>query len=85
MQSNHKTLERDNSFTLLNDSGNPLLTEVMVGLATVPLLAIVLGSRALSQTLKEVGHLSEEVFRGDRLPVLAFPAHAPDSPDQKGS
>ena len=46
--------------------------KILVGLATVPVLAGMVGVRALAEGLRELGSLSEEIFRGDRLPVLEF-------------
>lgn len=45
-------------------------SNVLIGLATVPLLGIILGSRAIAEALQTMGESSEEVFRGDRLPLL---------------
>jgi hypothetical protein len=36
----------------------------------VPLLLLLIGSKALAQWMQDMGQTSEEVFRGDRLPVL---------------
>ena len=47
-----------------------LAPELMLSLATGPLLLTVLGARAMTQLVQEVGQMSEEVFRGDRLPIL---------------
>jgi hypothetical protein len=48
----------------------PLLTS----LATGPVLGILAASRVLGHGLLELSRGSEEVFRGDRLPVLPFPS-----------
>lgn len=53
-----------------NQSPNP--SEVMLSLATAPFLGGLLISQALIQVLIEFGQASEEMFRGDRLPVLHF-------------
>ncbi|MBE9225274.1 hypothetical protein IQ264_07490 [Phormidium sp. LEGE 05292] len=47
--------------------------EIIVSLATGPLLLGVLCGKASLKFLQAVGEASEEVFRGDRLPVLQFP------------
>jgi hypothetical protein len=47
--------------------------EILVSLATGPLLLALLGSKALSRMMQEIGQQSEELFRGDRLPLLDFP------------
>lgn len=45
-------------------------TEILLSLGTAPLLLILVGSRALASMMKEMGQTSEELFRGDRLPIL---------------
>jgi len=52
--------------------GFSLDSEILVGLVTVPVLAGMLGVRALAKGLRDLGSLSEEIFRGDRLPILEF-------------
>lgn len=50
---------------------SPLIDpEILVGLAVVPVLVGMIGVRAIADGLQELGSLSEEIFRGDRLPVL---------------
>ena len=44
--------------------------ELLLSLATGPLLVALLGTRAMTQLMQELGQMSEEVFRGDRLPIL---------------
>ncbi|MCU0524823.1 MAG: hypothetical protein MUF72_08365 [Elainella sp. Prado103] len=48
----------------------PLPTHLLLSLSTAPLLLVLVGSRALAGALQEIGQTSEEIFRGDRLPVL---------------
>jgi hypothetical protein len=43
---------------------------VWVSLAAIPLLTVLLTSQALAETVQTVGLWSEEIFRGDRLPIL---------------
>ncbi|MBW4516243.1 MAG: hypothetical protein KME11_13595 [Timaviella obliquedivisa GSE-PSE-MK23-08B] len=43
---------------------------VWVGLGTTPILLGLLGARAIATAIQELGVASEEVFRGDRLPIL---------------
>jgi hypothetical protein len=50
-------------------------TPIWIALATSPFLMGVLTVRSLTQALIELGEASEEVFRGDRLPILNFPDH----------
>lgn len=47
--------------------------QILLQLSTGPLLVAMLGSKAVAETLKTIGQISEEVFRGDRLPTLKFP------------
>jgi hypothetical protein len=58
---------------------------VLVSLAATPWLLTIVSLKAASGFLEQLGLASEEVFRGDRLPVLHFPAentsssaHPPD-------
>lgn len=44
--------------------------DVALGLATIPALVVLVGGSAIAQTLQELGTMSEELFRGDRLPEL---------------
>ena len=46
---------------------------LIVGCATVPLIVGLLSARAAADLMMTIGSASEEVFRGDRLPVLNFP------------
>jgi hypothetical protein len=48
-------------------------TDLFVSLAVAPVLLGVLSMQAILSWLEEVGIASEEVFRGDRLPILHFP------------
>jgi len=48
--------------------------EILLQLGTGSVLLALLGGKAAAQTLQAVGQASEEVFRGDRLPVLKFPS-----------
>ena len=40
---------------------------------TVSVLMLVLAQKSATETLNAIGKASEEVFRGDRLPILEFP------------
>jgi hypothetical protein len=44
--------------------------KILLSLSTAPLLLLLIGSKALAQLMQDMGQTSEEVFRGDRLPVL---------------
>lgn len=59
-------------------------SEIALSVATVPVLVGLVSAQALARTIAEVGALSEEVFRGDRLPTLDFPENVSDTPtDQR--
>jgi hypothetical protein len=47
--------------------------QVCLSFVTFPLLVGLGLSRPLTEGIIELGKLSEEVFRGDRLPILPFP------------
>lgn len=59
----------------VNSSKSEPSIELFLSLATAPLLVGVVAGRAIGTWLQAVGINSEEVFRGDRLPVL----HCPES------
>ncbi len=44
--------------------------EILLQLGTATVLVTLLGGKAFFETLQAIGQVSEEVFRGDRLPVL---------------
>jgi hypothetical protein len=46
--------------------------DVALSLATVPALIALVSGNAIAQTLQELGTMSEEIFRGDRLAPLDF-------------
>jgi hypothetical protein len=56
----------------------PLDPEILVSLAAVPVLLAVVGIKKLSEGISAIGTASEEIFRGDRLPILHFPDTSPD-------
>jgi hypothetical protein len=51
---------------------------ILLGLATAPLLVALVGARAATQFMMDLSRSSEEVFRGDRLPILDPPANSSD-------
>ncbi len=58
----------------LKTPNQPLISsKILLSLATSPFLLSAIAAQSLVQTLIEVGQASEEVFRGDRLPVLPVP------------
>ncbi|EKQ68674.1 hypothetical protein OsccyDRAFT_3213 [Leptolyngbyaceae cyanobacterium JSC-12] len=54
-----------------------LPVEILIGLATAPALVALVSGKVLTRAMNELGQLSEEVFRGDRLPLLKFPTTSP--------
>lgn len=54
-----------------NSLPNP--AALWVSFATVPVLLGILLAHSLAENLKDLGQASEEIFRGDRLPLLNFP------------
>lgn len=58
----------------LRKSGSEMPTDLLLSLATGPMILGILAAQAVGSWLQSAGLASEEVFRGDRLPVL----HVPD-------
>jgi hypothetical protein len=52
---------------------------LLVSLAATPWLAAIVSARAAGGFIEQLGLASEEIFRGDRLPVLHFPDRPSDS------
>lgn len=50
-----------------------LSIEIWLSLATTPFLLLLLAAAALYEKSIDLGLALEEIFRGDRLPVLNFP------------
>lgn len=48
-------------------------SQLALSLVTLPFLGSLLLAEELTQGSIELGKLSEEIFRGDRLPILPFP------------
>lgn len=64
------------------------MNDLMIPIVTVPVLALVLTFRTTSRLLSEVGQMSEELFRGHRLPNVAFdaaPIESPRIPNSNGT
>ncbi len=54
---------------------------VLLQLGTVPMLFALLAEKAVDKSMQAIGSASEELFRGDRLPILNFPVpNDPPSP-----
>lgn len=73
MESNRSASTQSNLLKFLDP-------EILLGIATVPALVAIVGGSAIAKTIQELGELSEEVFRGDRLPILEF-SDSSDQPD----
>ena len=52
--------------------------QLLLQLSSGSLLLALLGSKAASETMRAIGEASEELFRGDRLPVIKFPVESED-------
>ncbi|MCL1473311.1 hypothetical protein [Argonema antarcticum] len=73
MQSDSTNIPQKETF---NVSQAIIPTEMLVSLATGPLLLGILCGKASIELLQALGEASEEVFRGDRLPAIEFPDRA---------
>lgn len=49
-----------------------LATDALLSMMTVPLLVGVLGAKVMADAMRGLGQTSEELFRGDRLPLLTI-------------
>ncbi len=49
-----------------------IINQLSLSLLTPPFLLSVMTLDVIGQGLKEIGEASEEIFRGDRLPILHF-------------
>ena len=50
-----------------------ITSTTLLQLSTVPVLFALVGAKALAPTINAIANASEEVFRGERLPILPFP------------
>lgn len=53
-------------------------SELLLSLATAPIVLGILASRGAAELMSGLGESSEEIFRGDRLHKLNFPQSQPD-------
>jgi hypothetical protein len=53
---------------------------LLVSLAATPWLVAIVTVRATGGLVEQLGLLSEEIFRGDRLPVLHLPSNITSEP-----
>lgn len=54
----------------MKTSHSDLFPQICLSLVTGPLLLILIAAQTLNQMLSEMGRASEEIFRGERLPIL---------------
>jgi len=47
-------------------------SNAMLSVATIPVIALLLGLKAWDDTMRGIGQAGEESFRGSRLPLLNF-------------
>lgn len=59
--------------TAMSPSPFPIPTDLLLSLATAPMLLGILSIDAIFGGLESAGVSSEEIFRGERLPMLHFP------------
>jgi hypothetical protein len=81
-----QTLSETNAFDTPSNRQSPpssagFPSDMLLSLATVPVLLGLWGEKALTSLMRDIGEASEEVFRGQRLPVLNFPT-APAAGEQ---
>lgn len=53
-------------------------SEFLLSLAIGPVVLGIFTSRSIGELMSSLGESSEEIFRGDRLPVLKFPQSQPN-------
>ena len=51
-------------------------------MATVPYLVGLVALNSLNKTILEISQVSEEIFRGDRLPILKVPKSQQEMSDR---
>ncbi|MEL6763960.1 MAG: hypothetical protein AAFO87_09895, partial [Cyanobacteria bacterium J06607_6] len=56
--------------SISDPTGRKGAPNVVVSMVTGPFLLGLIGARAIADGLTELGLISEEVFRGERLPIL---------------
>ena len=58
---------------------SPVAPEILLSLATGPMLFGIVAASALGELIESLGIASGELFRGDRLPLLKFPSDSPNT------
>ena len=61
-------------FCLTTMKSTTLAGDALVSVATIPLLMGLLAMKAGAEMMQKVGQTSEDIFQGDRLPVLKGPS-----------
>ena len=51
----------------------PIPQSLILQIGTVSMLAVLVAQKATTETMEAIGKASEELFRGERLPILDFP------------
>lgn len=51
----------------------------LLQMGTASVMILLLAEKATGETLQALGEASEELFRGDRLPILEFPEQNPEN------
>ena len=46
---------------------------LILQIGTLSMLTVLVAQKATTQTMEAIGEASEELFRGERLPILDFP------------
>jgi hypothetical protein len=67
------TSHQDRSASPRNPTTDLVSPSLLVSLAATPWLLTIVAIHATNQLLEQIGLSSEEIFRGDRLPVIHIP------------
>jgi hypothetical protein len=73
-QQSPPTSRQDGSSSSRNTTTDLVSPSLLVSLAATPWLLTIVAIQTTSQMLEQIGLSSEEIFRGDRLPVIHMPA-----------
>jgi hypothetical protein len=66
---------------MLTSETDTFPVQLALSCLTLPFLGALLLAENLAKGSIELGKMSEEIFRGDRLPILTFPEPPPGIPD----
>lgn len=58
---------------MMNSSSTPPPIQLYLSLMTLPVLGFFIVLAVIAPAFIQLGQFSEELFRGDRLPLLPFP------------